>query len=372
MPDKELELRTFTVKLAKAYVGATGNVSFSPISIALALGMLANGIKPGSASLTELLNFFGLNHSDVKASIEALNRLPAKFSFEDTKGEQQPATFLQANSVWGTILPAYKEKAEKLYHAKALPTPSSGKIVNDWVKESTKGHISTLFSEDAKFDNEIILLNTVYFRGLWKLQFKPENTHAADFHLPINSKVQVQMMKAEAKWGYAQNESLQLVQLPYLDSRFQAFVVLPAKTLKYQDALALIDDKFWTLCVYGQRVTSGVVELPRFEVTAELELSKSLAAGGVSKIFGAEASLSELTSGNAHVSKLLHKCRVEVDEEGSKASAATAVIMSRSLAPPPEPPFHLLCDRPFFFIIATRDEHATPLFFSYVTSPTHK
>ena len=199
-----------------------------------------------------------------------------------------------------------------------------------------------------------MLTNAIYFKANWQEVFEERATKNEPFHLADGSTLEVPMMHQAEHFGYAETADWQALAMPYEQSALSMLIVLPADR---EDAMESVEQQL----VSGQLLNAFEsmdrpkvqVWLPKFSITRELDLGSTLKAMGMPLAFSDEADFSGMTTGTElMISKALHKAFVEVDEKGTEAAAATAVVMSLTSAPAePEKPKVFRADRPFIFLI---------------------
>lgn len=232
-------------------------------------------------------------------------------------------------------------------------------VINSWIAEKTNNKIPKLISEnDVNRHTELILINAVYFKGDWLKKFDTDSTTSQVFHISPTESVKVQMMHmTQGKFLYGVNSALhcQAVELPYAGENLSMFVLLPDQALT---SLFEVEKKLTANDLQNVKekfhMSSQKVDLwlPRFSLDEKLSLAEMLAEMGMSDLFtDGAADLSGIDgSRKLYVSKVVHRAVVEVNEKGTEAAAATAVIMTfRSL------PIHekeiFRADHPFLFFI---------------------
>jgi len=204
----------------------------------------------------------------------------------------------------------------------------------------------------------LILVNAVYFKGDWVKKFDADNTENEDFHVSPSETVRVKMMYMKAKFYYGENEDLkcQAIELPYAGDSLSMFILLPDHS---KTSLAEVEKRltFDDLENVKQKFEMSSLEvklwLPRFKMDVRLSLAESLCDLGMSDLFqGGVADLSGVDgSKELYVSKVLHRAVVDVNEEGTEAAAATAVVMQLRCAMMPKKEFQFRADHPFLFFI---------------------
>jgi serpin B len=259
-------------------------------------------------------------------------------------------------------------------------TEKARQTINGWVEEKTKQKIKQLIAPGVLDKlTTLVLTNAIYFKGDWAAKFKEENTKFAPFHVvkyqtaddgpgePSGAgTVQAAMMRQEGRFKYGEADNLQVLVLPYKGNDLSMVVLLP----KEVDALAELERSFtqdnlnrWLRHVHDTQVE---VYLPKFKITTgPVELRDILAQIGLPAALSA-ADFSGMTgSKELFISNVLHKAFVEVNEEGTEAAAATAVVMGRGRTQV-MPVFR--ADHPFAFMIR-HNPTGSILFMGRVSNP---
>jgi serpin B len=241
-------------------------------------------------------------------------------------------------------------------------------VINGWVEEQTEGRIEDLIPEgliDAL--TRLVLTNAIYFNAAWQHPFSEDLTRDGTFYLPDGGEASVPMMMLTEELGYAAGPGYQVVELPYDGDELSMLILLPDEG-KLESLGASLDAKLMDGIVKQLEPTQVALTMPKFEFEASLNLADTLAAMGMPDAFGRAADFSGMTgSKDLFISAVIHKAFVAVDEAGTEAAAATAVVMKRLSIP--EPPIEVIVDRPFMFLI--RDiETGAILFVGRVVDPT--
>ena len=369
----------FAFDLYQAVKNVDGNLFYSPHSISLALAMTYTGARGETAQqMVDTLHF----------TLED-NRLHPAFNWLDielasrgkgAKGKDEEGFRLNiVNAIWGqrdydflaefldVLAENYGAGLRILDFAKA---PEDSRVtINNWVSEQTEGRIEDLIPQGL-IDTwtRLVLTNAIYFNAAWQYPFEESMTKDGPFYLLDGSKVTVPMMKQTEHFGYTEGEGYQAVELPYDGRELSMVILLPRKenfeqfegSLDYQ----LVDSLIKTL--EYQRVS---LTMPKFEFESEFRLKETLSAMGMPVAFsGWDADFSGITgSRDLWIADVIHKAFISLDEEGTEAAAATAVVMPTAM--PPEEPVEFNVDRPFIFLI--RDiETGAILFVGRVVDPS--
>jgi len=238
--------------------------------------------------------------------------------------------------------------------------PSTVGLINNWVADNTNQKIKDILSVgDVNELTRLILVNAIYFKGAWEKKFSTEATTEQDFHVSASEAVKVQLMYLrKVKVGYGANQKIncQVIELPYEGKALSMFVILPDHTVTDIHAVEgslTVDDLVNINDSFKIRVSEVNIWLPRFKIDEKLKLNDLLSKLGIVDLFReGKADLSGVdNSKELYVSKVIHQAFVEVNEEGSEAAAATAVIMNCKMASVPKPVFDFRADHPFLFLI---------------------
>jgi serpin B len=299
---------------------------------------------------------------------------------KDDKGKDQGVLVKTANSLWGqqdtvfeqifldTLAADYGAGIRLVDYKTAAE--AARKAINDWVAAETEEKITDLIPEGALDAlTRLVLVNAVYLDATWASQFDPELTEDGQFTTLAGDVVTAPMMTQSASLPYGRGDGWQAVELPYLRGDLAMLVIVPDQErftdIESRLATGLIDETVAGLSE-GAEVD---LTMPKFEFRTQAGLSQALAALGMESAFDpAVADFSRMTTQEAlFISDVIHEAYIAVDEEGTEAAAATAVIM-RATAAPVEI-VELKIDRPFLFALRDRETGAL-LFLGRVTDPT--
>jgi serpin B len=359
----------FAIELYSKLRQKRGNLFCSPYSISTALAMacagasgqteqqmikamhfpIITGTKPDSPS-KPLMRRHGF-HEQFGAIITDLNGRTEKGAYE----------LNVANALWGQkgcrFLKEFIELVQRDYdgHLNEVDfvhaAEAARKKINTWVQEQTKDKIKDLIPPGTLNQlTRLVLTNAIYFKGNWARQFEKDRTREAPFTLSGGEKVDVPMMNQTERFGYFQSENLQVLELPYVDNELSMIVFLP----KEADGLGQFEKELNFENISERlgkiRRTRVVVSVPRFKITSEFGLADVLRSMGMEDAFTDKADFSGMNGAkDLHISAVLHKAYVDVNEEGTEAAAATGVVVGITSVQPQPPVF--LADHPFLFLI---------------------
>jgi serpin B len=359
----------FALALYEQLRGKEGNLFFSPHSISTALAMTYAGARGSTeAQMAQALHF----HLDQEQLHPAFAWLEARLAEIAQKGHVQLSV---ANALWPQrgypLLDAFLALTREYYGVQVTAVDygdaeTARHTINTWVEARTEGKIEELIPAGLLDPlTVLVLVNAIYFKGDWARQFDPSLTRDAPFQVAPGEHVEVAMMHQKASFGYGRGDGLQALELPYAGEDLSMIVLLPDEV----DGLAALEDRLtvenlerWTGRLWPQEVE---VWLPRFEITLPFRLDAALQALGMVDAFG-HADFSGMDGTRSlFIGAVLHKAFVAVDEVGTEATAATAVVMTRAMVMSP-PVFR--ADHPFLFLIR-ENSTGSILFLGRVVNP---
>ena len=336
------------------------NTFISPFSIAVALAMTYNGAQNETkTAMASTLGIAAMPLDQFNASNTAL--------IGSLVATSTGATMKIANSLWASEGAPFKKEFigrtraaydAALENVNFLAPDTLGRI-NGWVRSTTENRIDNLVKKDD-LNNEtlLILINAVYFKGVWQEAFKKELTTDRLFHPAAGDAKALPMMRQQGKIACAATEGCQVAALPYRGTTLSMYLVLPAADSGLDALLKDMTRERWAALTASVRKKEGTVVVPKFKAEFEAELNDALTALGMGIAFDrARADFWEMAGIKERIciSKVRHKSFVEINEEGTEAAAATSVGMIRATCVmPAEPPFEMICDRPFLYAIADK------------------
>jgi len=357
----------FALELYARLKAQKGNLFCSPYSISTALAMTHGGARGETAAQMAKTLHFNLPqdrlHPAFAAIMGDLNKAGKKGDYE----------LSVANALWVQqgyeMLEAFLELTQKHYAAGLQQvdfkgaTEAARKTINTWVEKQTKDKIKELIKPgvlDAM--TRLVLTNAIYFKGKWASPFKEDATKDEPFTLADGTKPDVPMMHQTEKFKYMENKGFQALEMPYAGDRLAMTIFLPTQPdglAEFERTLTVKDLTRWLSKLRQQKV---IVAVPKFKMTCEYRLDEVLAAMGMPAAFSGAADFSGMTGNrDFQIGAVLHKAFVDVNEEGTEAAAATAVVMKATAAPPMQKPPVFRADHPFVFMI--RDVKAKSILF---------
>jgi serpin B len=362
---------------AKLKDSEKGNLFFSPFSISSALAMTYAGARGNTAKEMEQALHFSLGqerlHPVYGAFIQELNAA-------EKNGKKRGYQLAVANRLFGqkdyVFLPPFLELTQRSYGAglQALDfkadAESSRQTINKWVEGQTQERIKDLIpAGGVTRDTRLVLTNAIYFKGDWAEQFEKKKTRDAVFHLAADGDIQAPTMNKTGEFKYYEEPGkFQVLELPYKDNELSMLVFLPAKINGLAELEKSLTGEMLKRSVEALHEQEVKVALPKFKLTwGTKNIKKTLESLGIKAAFNpAQANFAGMTNDPAglYISAVYHKTFVDVNEEGTEAAAATAVIEAEKGKPLPD----FIANHPFVFLIR---ENATGsiLFMGRVADP---
>ncbi|MDP8264572.1 MAG: serpin family protein [Candidatus Aceula lacicola] len=334
-----------------------GNLFLSPYSISTALAMTFEGAAGETQrQMADVLHFDMSKNRVGRAFLYLAQGLSASANSDGYE-------LNIANALWGektyTFLPEFLNQTKEFYGGALRnldflnETEKSRQIINAWVEEKTKNKIKNLIGPGVLSPaTRLVLTNAIYFKGDWMTPFKNSDTFDRLFYFLSGESASVPTMNQMAHFNYAEDGDVQVLEMPYKGNRLSMVIILS----KERDGISALEQKLtgqnlakWISSLKSQDVN---VSLPKFEATVEFSLAKTLEGMGMRDAFLPVADFSGM-SGNKDlfISDVIHKAFVKVDEKGTEAAAATAVVMTFKGVMMPQETKKFTADHSFIFMI---------------------
>jgi serpin B len=369
---------TFAFNLYKLLSEEEGNLFYSPYSISAALAMTYAGARGDTEKqIADTLQFY-LSQNQLHPAFNSLDQELARRG-EGAEGKDGEGFRLNiVNAIWGqqdyAFLVSFLNTLAENYGAGLRivdfigETELSRITINDWVSDQTEERIKDLIPQGAINQmTRLVLTNAIYFNAAWQYPFEEDATLPGVFYLLNGDEVTVPMMEQQESFSYIKGDNYQAVELPYDGQELSMVIILPdpgqfaafEETIAYQKIKGIMES------LERREVR---LRMPKFEFDASFSLKKALTEMGMPVAFSEGADFSAMTGKkDLFISDVIHKAFVSVDEAGTEAAAATAVIME--LTAMPETPLEVTLNRPFIFVI--RDiETGAILFVGRVINPS--
>lgn len=330
------------------------NMFFSPYSISAALAMTYEGAKGQTAD--EMKSVFHFPENNIlRPNFAAI--------YNDINKADKDYELKTGNALWVQqdypFLENYLTTVEKYYGGKAAnvdfveETEKSRQTINSFIEEQTNNKIKDLIPEGVLNSmTRLVLTNAIYFKGTWEWEFDKGDTKERDFKITPDKEVKVDMMYMEpdkATFNYADTGELQVLEMPYKNDEISMLILLPKESL---ESIELTTENLnkWKSQMSEEKLDA--IYFPKFEFDTKYGLNENLKALGMPTAFDSgSADFSGMTGGkDLFIDLVIHQAYVKVDEKGTEAAAATAVVMELTSVGPDQSRI-FKADHPFIFII---------------------
>lgn len=351
----------FAIDLYGALRRAEDNLFFSPFSIGQAIDMVLLGAR-------------GDTHAEIAAML-----IPAGAAgLRVPPAASETAVFQCANALWAAadigIEPAFAEDVAREFGGLVASVDFADERrtrdrINSWVAAQTEGRIRELIGRDAATSlARLILTNAVHFKAGWAMPFPKGGTERRRFHRTGREDVVVSMMRVTGAFRLSVQDGVKVLTIPYRGGRASMIVILPDEADGLEAAEARLSAELLDGWLAASEIARVDLILPRFETGSALALRDVLSTLGMRRAFDpASADLRGITPQPGFVGDVIHRSFVQVDEAGTEAAAATAVLMPRG-RPSAEPVVPFVVDRPFLYLIHA-EEGRRILFMGRLTDP---
>jgi serpin B len=345
--------------------GMGKSIFLSPVSATYMLGMLADGAS--GETLREINDALGFSGVDAVQVNELCQTLIEEAPKTDKNVKLEIANAIYSNKDY-SLAEQFKADMKTYYKADAktldFANTNSLNTINNWARQKTHGKIPQVLNE---MDPNAVayLLSSIYFQATWTEQFDKEMTKEETFVCEDGDIKLLQMMNNKSLIPLYENEDCRMVCLPYGSGKaWNMFVLLPKGSATVGELLEGMDSSYWNCLLRTRKNMVLDLKLPKFITSNILDLTKIFPNMDIKRIFGEDAELDGICQGlKLHVSKMVQSGSIEVNEEGTKATAVTvAELMDSAAGPNGENQFY--ADRPFVYMICENSTNA--IFFAGV------
>ncbi|XP_072349483.1 plasminogen activator inhibitor 1 [Scyliorhinus torazame] len=366
----------FGIRLFREIAASAGdrNAVFSPHGAATLMGMVQLGAAGDTLAQLASAMGFRLEDKGVPLALKHLQKDLTSKSNRDIVFVANSA-FIQRNM---QLLRAYQKNYRRLFNGWPKQvffqkSKMATYIINKWVETQTRGMIRN-FLRPGLLDpvlTRMVMLNAVYFKGVWKIPFPVGGTHQREFYKEDGTKMLVPMMSLSAKLNASEfvtptGLDYDVIELPYHGETLSMYIVAPyLKTVPLSALTNIITASLINEWKNNLETVKRHLVLPKFSLESETDLRKPLSGMGITDMFNeGKADFTKINKTEPlFVSKALQKVKIEVNESGTKASSATAAIFYERMAP-----LEVVIDRPFLFLVR-HNPTGTILFMGQVMEP---
>lgn len=359
----------FALSLLREERSGSVSVLLSPVSILNALGMVANGAS--GTTLKQIETATGM-------SLHQLNDFLYTYRMS-LPADSKTCKAALANSAWlrdtFRVEDAFLRSCVNYYSAEVYRSAFDGGLVTDlnrWVSKKTDGMISDLLEKEPGAQTMLYLVNAACFDAKWETPYTKENVRTDGIFTAASGKRQTADYLDSHETIYLSGNNVSGFLKPYDGGKYAFVALVPDEGVTLADYLRNLTGEHLYQLITDHHYADVQASIPKFTARSELELEEPLRAAGISDLFNVSAAdlrgLGSAPNGNTlYVNSVIHKTYLELDENGTKAAAATSLDVNAGAAPPSEDVKTVTLDRPFLYMVV--DTHAcVPLFMGTVTS----
>ena len=338
---------TFQIRIFKTISESSSkgdNLMISPLSIYHILSLATNGAV--GETKKEMLTALGNeNQEEMNEKNKLMHSVINNFK-----------TVELANSIFSKITPldSFIEKA-KDYRAQ-IDKLKDEKQINDWCRDATHGLIPKIVDKISPEDL-IVLINAIYFKGIWKTKFSERFTKKREFFNCQKEKKLTEFMYSKDNYTYFENNDIQVISLNYQEDHMEALIILPKIEYDINKYIKKFNQEEYSNIIKGLYDQKIEIFLPKFEIKFNIDIEKFIQELGIQLAFNNSADFSDmLKSQKIFINRIIHSSYIKVDEKGTEAAAVTAVKTRGGRAPHSQEKNIIMdINHPFLFIIRNKD-----------------
>jgi len=352
----------FTVNLYKNLGEDNDNLIFSPYSISSALAVTYAGARGETAREMSDVFWFPENQKSFH---------PAYKAFTDSiliSGKEKGTELNIANALWVQedyrLIQDFLDLAKEYYRANAenvsFKTPSeqekSRQQINQWIEKKTNHKIKDMISPGILNElTRMVITNAIWFNGNWLHPFEKSRTSPSIFHITRDKSVTTDFMHQKKEIGYYEDDDVQAIELLYKGQKMSMIIILPKEIGGWKLIGKIISCNKLNIIHKEMKPHKINMSIPKFSFESKFNLKEILYKMGMEQAFTNDADFSGMTEDNdLRIDEVIHKAFIEVNETGTEAAAATAVIMSLKTALEEEDVIQFVADHPFLYFITDK------------------
>lgn len=348
------------------------NFMISPVSISIALGMAYNGAEGTTKSaFEETMRMTGLSQHEI-------NKIHGTLIDQLKKADPRVKMEI-ANAIWlhnrYTLEKAFADTNVYYYGAEVNTLDFFGgraeETMNNWVSDKTHGKITKIIERIPPLAVSY-LMNAIYFYGTWTYQFDKKESGNMMFHHSDGSSAEVQGMQIKSAFDYYSGDLFSAIDLPYASNKFSMTILLPSEGKSIGDLIDVLSYAKWNELIGALTNTPKVfLQMPKFKYSYKKVLNEPLKNMGLGIAFSDQAEFPGIVQENIdlHISEVVHKTYIDVNEDGTEAAAVTSIGFETTSAGPSSPV--MIVDRPFLYVIREKTTGCL-VFIGKVGSPEYE
>jgi len=330
------------------------NLILSPASITSAMAMTYMGARANTLKEISSTFYFAKDKNQLGKSYNA-------HFYDYNESKENNVKLFNANSLWiqdGLKLNQDFLSVNKNYFGSLLQqvdfikkTEESRITINSWVEKNTNNRIKNLIKPSA-IDNttRLVLVNAIFFKAPWEKAFKKEQNTTDRFQTGKSGFISTTFMNKTMNLRYYSDKCAQIVDIPYSGGDYSLMIILPKSFKAFKKIEEVLDFGYYQNFISNKELKRVNLSMPKFSIESEFDLNKTLAELGMKEAFTESANFSGITEQERlFISTVAHKANITIDEEGTEAAAATAVMMTKTSIMIDTVDFKV--DKPFFFIL---------------------
>ena len=347
-----------------------GNIFFSPISLSTAMGMTYAGTAGETQKQIAKVFHFPANskkfHSQQGSTIKWLGSKADSIELSIVNMLWAEKTYPFKNS--------YSKLIKKTYSAAVEPVDFINKyeesrtLINDNILKATNDKIKNLLPAGSVNNlTRLVLTNAVYFKANWQTKFEKDKTIDAKFYVTPQDPLKCRMMGAKSNFNYFEDAKIQALDLSYSGNNYSMLIILPRNNESVEELVKGMTQESLSTITKGLTLEKINISIPRFQFSTGYQLKQVLSEMGMPQPFSDDANFSNMTSRNdLKISDVFHKAFIEVNEQGTEAAAATAVVVRMKSIGNEK---FFTANHPFVFLIREKST-GTILFMGRMVDPT--
>jgi len=332
---KKIDINNFGFAIFNELSYCSNNIFISPFSISMAFSLAYLGSANNTEKQIQNVFHFEKNtysfHKNYGIFLDEVNSLR----------KNKNISINIANSTWFNKNEIFKDdyllSLEKYYKSEVKIVDYNDVVnaiqqINKWTSVNTKTKIPNILQPgDIDSATLLVIVNAIYFKGIWQHKFDQKVTSKEDFYINQNTPIKCDMMKIKNIFQYTDNASFEIIRIPYIGNTISMIIILPKnKSDDLYDGIKLSSDIFH-VWLNSLLPTEIILKLPKFKIKFKKEIKPSLLKLGVHDAFNQTADFKKITDSNIYISKIIHDAFIEVNEEGTEAAAATALVMRKCI-----------------------------------------
>jgi serpin B len=356
--------------LKQVSIEENGNIFFSPFSLSTAISMTYAGARGNTQDQIAKVFHFTSNskkfHNQQGKTIKLINAKTDSIQLnivntlwaEKTYSFKKPYIKLMKRSYSSLVRPM--DFINNFEESRLTINENIYKITNEKIKDLLpNGSLNSL--------TRLVLTNAIYFKGDWKTKFKKEKTGDSNFYITSQNVIKCKMMGVKSDFNYYEDLKIQAIELPYAGGDFSMVIILPSPNQSLEDLTNSLSSNLLNDILKGLNNQEINISIPKFKLSNGYQLKKQLSKMGMPQPFTNDADFSGMTSSNnLKISDVFHKAFIEVNEQGTEASAATAVVIAMKSVGHDK---FFNANRPFLFLVKEKST-GTILFLGRIVDPT--